>query len=63
MAAQTQKAVEQIRGRSEMGLSHRGDIEKLIEHIAAVEALLDEVDAHEGMWGDGGWRHHLGIDE
>jgi hypothetical protein len=62
MKAQTEKTINIVRGKNLVGKAEKADIAKLIEHIDALEMLLDEGD-EDDMFGTEGWRHRLGIDD
>lgn len=61
MAAQKAKTINMIEGRASVGHTHLSDVKKLLEHIWALEALLDEADGDD-VFGTEGWRHRLGIE-
>jgi hypothetical protein len=61
MKAQTEKTINIIRGKNLVGKAEKADVDKLIEHIDALEMLLDEGD-DDDIFGTEGWRHRLGVD-
>lgn len=62
MAAQPDSVVNTIRGKNFVGRATKEDVDKLIEHIDAIEVLLEECD-EDDIFGTEGWRHRLGIDD
>lgn len=62
MEAHKESEINVIRGKWLGKAVTQDDIEVLLDHITALENLLDEGDM-EDMYGTGGWRHHLGIDD
>ena len=61
MKAQTDKILNVIRGKNLVGKATKADVEKLFEHIDALEMWLDEMD-QDDMHGTEGWRHCVGLD-
>jgi hypothetical protein len=59
--AHPSKDINIIVGKNLTGKVGKRDVQVLLEHIQALEELLDEDDL-EDMHGTEGWRHHLGID-
>ncbi len=60
MSAQDDKTINIIRGKNLVAATSKKDIDKLFEHIDALEMLLEEADG-EDFFGSEGWRHYLGI--
>lgn len=58
---QTDKVINTIRGKNLVGAADKDDVTKLIEHIDALETLLDEGDQNDAF-GSEGWRHTIGLD-
>lgn len=58
---QTDKIINTIRGKNLVGKADKGDIDKLIEHIDALEMFLDE-NEQDDQFGTEGWRHAIGLD-
>ena len=56
------KELNIIRGRSEECDITQLDADKLLAHIDALEALLDQGD-EDDCFGTEGWRHAINIDE
>lgn len=61
MPAQTDKSLNIIRGKNLVGKATKIDVDKLIEHIDALEMFLDEADDND-TFGTEGWRHAIGLD-
>lgn len=61
MAAQKAKVVDVIRGKNLVSGARKEDVSLLLDHIDALESLLDEADGDD-VFGTEGWRHHLDID-
>jgi len=59
--AQTEKTINVVRGKNLVGKAQQADVNKLLEHIDALELFLDEGD-QDDMFGSEGWRHRLGVD-
>jgi hypothetical protein len=57
---QNDKTLNTIRGKNLVGHATKADIDKLFEHIDALEMFLDEAD-HEDTFGTEGWRHSIGV--
>lgn len=62
MNAHGAKVIDIIRGRHSVGKATQEDIDTLLEHIEALEELLDEGDG-EDAFGTEGWRRRLGIED
>lgn len=62
MKAQKDKTINTIRGKNLVGKATKEDVQKLFDHIDALEMLLDEGDENDAF-GTEGWRHTAGIDE
>jgi hypothetical protein len=62
MVAQSDKTVNIIRGKSLVKAASPEDVSLLLEHIDALEELLDGADLDD-VFGSEGWRHRLGVDE
>jgi hypothetical protein len=60
MAAHTDKTLNTIRGKNIVGAATTDDVFVLLQHIDALEDLLDEGD-DDDAFGTEGWRHRLGI--
>lgn len=60
MSAQTDSVLNVIRGKNLVAAATRDDVNKLFEHIDALEDLLDDAD-EDDVFGTEGWRHELGI--
>lgn len=60
MAAQTDETLNIIRGKNLVGAASTDDVFVLLQHIDALEDLLDEGD-EDDAFGTGGWRHRLGV--
>ncbi len=52
--------INTIRGRNLVGAASKEDVEKLFEHIDAMEVMLDETDLDD-YFGTDGWRHRVGV--
>jgi hypothetical protein len=61
MAIQRDKVVNTIRGKNLVGKATKADIDKLFEHIDALEMFLDDKD-DDDTFGTEGWRHAIGLD-
>lgn len=62
MAAQTDETLNIIRGKNLVGAASTDDVFVLLQHIDALEDLLDEGD-EDDAFGTEGWRHRLGVDD
>ena len=62
MTAQTSQVINTIRGKNVVGGATQDDISLLIEHIDALEDLLDGTDGDD-VFVTAGWRDYLGIDD
>lgn len=62
MTAATDSQINVIRGKNLVGHATKDDVFALLEHIDALEDLLDDADGDD-MFGTEGWRHRLGIDD
>jgi len=60
MAAHTDETLNIIRGKNIVGAATSDDVFALLQHIDALEDLLDEGD-DDDAFGTEGWRHRLGI--
>ncbi len=58
---QTDKTINIIRGKNLVGKTEKADVDKLIEHIDALEMFLDE-NEQDDQFGTEGWRHAIGLD-
>ncbi len=58
---QTDKTINTIRGKNLVGKAEKADVDKLIEHIDALEMFLDE-NEQDDQFGTEGWRHAIGLD-
>jgi hypothetical protein len=58
---QTEKTINVIRGKNLVGKAEKPDVDKLIEHIDALEMFLD-VNEQDDQFGTEGWRHAIGLD-
>lgn len=58
---QTEKTINTIRGKNLVGKAEKADVDKLIEHIDALEMFLDE-NEQDDQFGTEGWRHAIGLD-
>lgn len=58
---QTEKTINIIRGKNLVGKATKADIDKLLEHIDALELFLDD-NEQDDQFGTEGWRHALGLD-
>lgn len=61
MAVQTDKTINTIKGKNLVGKATKEDIEKLFEHLDALEMFLDE-NEQDDQFGTEGWRHAIGLD-
>lgn len=61
MAVQADKTINVIRGKHSVGAATKADVDKLIEHIDALEAFLDEHE-QDDTFGTEGWRHAIGLE-
>ena len=59
--AQTDKTINTIRGKNLVGKADKADVDKLIEHIDALEMFLDD-NEQDDQFGTEGWRHAIGLD-
>jgi hypothetical protein len=57
---QTDKTINTIRGKNLVGKADKADVDKLIEHIDALEMFLDEHE-QDDQFGTEGWRHAIGL--
>ena len=62
MEAHKESEINVIRGKWLVKQASQDDVKVLLDHITALENLLDEGDM-EDMYGTEGWRHQLGIDD
>jgi hypothetical protein len=58
---QTDKTINTIRGKNLIGRADKADVDKLIEHIDALEMFLDNHE-QDDQFGTEGWRHAIGLD-
>jgi hypothetical protein len=58
---QTDKTINTIRGKNLVGRADKADVDKLIEHIDALEMFLDNHE-QDDQFGTEGWRHAIGLD-
>lgn len=58
---QTEKTINTIRGKNLVGKADKADVDKLIEHIDALEMFLDETE-QDDQFGTEEWRHAIGLD-
>lgn len=58
---QTDKTINTIRGKNLVGHADKADVDKLIEHIDALELFLDD-NEQDDQFGTEGWRHAIGLD-
>jgi len=58
---QTEKTINIIRGKNLVGKALPDDVSKLLEHIDALEAFLDD-NEQDDQFGTEGWRHAIGLD-
>ena len=58
---QSEKTINVIRGKNLVGKATQEDVDKLLEHIDALEEWLDEKD-QDDYFGTEGWRHCVGLD-
>lgn len=58
---QTDKTINTIRGKNLVGHATKEDIDKLIEHIDALEMFLDD-NEQDDQFGTEGWRLAIGLD-
>ena len=58
---QTEKTINTILGKNIVGKADQADVNKLIEHIDALEMFLDE-NEQDDQFGTEGWRHAIGLD-
>lgn len=61
MTAQTDSVLNMIRGKNLVAAATRDDVNKLFDHIDALEDFLDDQD-EDDVFGTEGWRHLLGLD-
>lgn len=47
-----------IRGKNLVGKASKEDVSVLLDHLDAIETILDEKDC-EDYFGTEGWRHHF----
>ena len=58
---QTDQTINTIRGKNLVGKADKADVDKLIEHIDALEIFLDD-NEQDDQFGTEGWRHAIGLD-
>ena len=61
MKPQTDKIINTIRGKNLVGKATKEDIDKLFEHIDALESFLDD-NEDDDQFGTEGWRHAIGLE-
>lgn len=61
MKAYTDKVINVIRGKNLVGKADKSDVDKLIEHIDALEIFLDD-NEQDDQFGTEGWRHAIGLE-
>lgn len=61
LMALTISEISLIEGKNIGGVATKSDVEKLIQHIRELEALLDSTN-DEDFFGTEGWRRYAGID-
>jgi hypothetical protein len=61
MSIQDDKTLNVIRGKNLVGKATKSDVDKLFEHIDALESWLDDKDSDD-YFGTEGWRHCVGLD-
>ena len=59
--AQSDKTINTIRGKNLVGKVDKVDVDKLIEHIDALEIFLDD-NEQDDQFGTEGWRHAIGLE-
>jgi hypothetical protein len=59
MRIASESEINIIRGKNLVGAATKEDIEILLQHITAMEHVLDEEADPEDMFGTEGWRHHF----
>lgn len=57
---QSEKTINIIRGKNLVGKAEKPDVDKLIEHIDALEMFLDD-NEQDDQFGTEGWRHAIGL--
>lgn len=58
---QSDSTINIIRGKNLVGHATKEDVDRLIEHIDALESFLDDAD-DDDTFGTEGWRHAVGLD-
>jgi len=61
MAIQSDRIVNTIRGKNLVGKASKEDVDKLFEHIDALEMFLEDNDCDD-VFGTEGWRHAIGLE-
>lgn len=61
MTARADSVLNTIRGKNLVAAATRDDVNKLFDHIDALEDFLDDQDEGD-VFGTEGWRHILGLD-
>lgn len=61
MAAHKAKVIDTIRGKNLVSGATKDDVDKLLEHIDALEAMCDEAEKTD-VFGTEGWRHYIGVE-
>lgn len=59
MKLATEAQINIIRGKAAVGAASKADVQLLLDHIAALEYVLDEEANPEDMFGTEGWRVHF----
>lgn len=57
---QSDKTLNIIRGKNLVGKATKEDIEKVFEHIDALEMFLND-NEQDDVFGTEGWRHAIGL--
>jgi hypothetical protein len=58
----TESEVNIIRGMNLVGHAKKPEVDKLLDHIQALEDIFDDLD-NEDAFGTQGWRYMFGLDE
>jgi hypothetical protein len=61
MGIQTDRTINTIRGKNLVGKASKADVDKLFEHIDALEMFLEDNDVDDAF-GTEGWRHAIGLE-
>lgn len=62
MTVQTDRNINIIRGKHSVGAATKADVDRLLEHIDALEAFLDWYE-EDDTFGTEGWRHAIGLSD